>query len=298
MFATAKIVATVWMTAVFAVAGSARAQPAEPDACRLRDIPAADIVARVPFELVDGRIYVEARANGQGPFRFAVDTGASGMARADAKLVSALALPVHGKAANSDGVKVAEADTIRFDTLQLGGLGRSGIEAITRDYRSRSTPQAAFDGILAREFFADGLLVIDYPARTLSFSRTKSLSPGDRNTLAYQRAFRVPASIGAVQAEGNIDTGANVAFVLPKALYDRLGAGPLQAAGQGQLANGAVETWRTTVQGPFRIGALALSNMEARVSERYPELLIGAHALQQSALLIDQRSRRIALCPH
>lgn len=297
MLATAKTAMMVWVTAALAVAGSAQAQPAERDACRLRDIPAADAVARVPFELVDGRIYVEARANGQGPFRFAVDTGASGMARADARLVSALALPVHGAAANSDGVKVAEVDTIRFDTLQLGGLGRSGVEAITRDYRSRSTPRAAFDGILAREFFADGLLVIDYPARTLTFSRTQSLSSADGNTLEYQRAFRVPVSVGALQAEGNIDTGANVAFVLPKALYDRLDAGPLQAAGPGQLANGAVETWRTRVRGPFRIGALALSDVEARVSERYPELLVGAHALQQAVLMIDQRSRRIALCP-
>lgn len=286
-----------WMTAVFAVAGSAHALPAERDACRLRDIPAADVVARVPFELVDGRIYVEARANGRGPFRFAVDTGASGMARADAQLVSALALPVQGTAANSDGVKVAEAETVRFDTLQLGGLERSGIEAITRDYRSRSTPQAAFDGILARGFFADGLLVVDYPARTLTFSRTKSLSSGDGNTLEYQRAFRVPVSIGELQAEGNLDTGANVAIVLPKALYDRLDAGPLRPAGQGQLANGTVETWRATMQAPVRIGNVALSNVEARVSERYPELLVGAHALQQSVLMIDQRSRRITLCP-
>lgn len=297
MPAMAKAASMAWMMAVSAVAGSAHAQPVGQDACRLRDIPAADIVARVPFELVDGRIYVEARANGRGPFRFAVDTGASGLARADAKLASALALPVQGTAANSDGVKVAEADTVRFDALQLGGLGRSGVEAISRDYRSRSTPGTAFDGILARGFFADGLLVIDYPARTLTFSRTKALSSTDGNTLAYQRAFRVPVSIGELRAEGNLDTGANVAFVLPKALYDRLDAGPLQAAGQGRLSNGTVETWRATVQGPIRIGAVALTNVEARVSERYPELLVGAHALQRSVLMIDQRSRRIALCP-
>jgi hypothetical protein len=51
------------------------------------------------------------------------------------------------------------------------------------------------------------------------------------------------------------------------------------------------------VKGPFRIGAASLSDTEVRVSDRYPELLVGAHALQHFALLIDQRSRRIALCP-
>lgn len=287
-------------TAVVALAiiGCARAGSTERNACRMRDIPASDVVARVPFELVDGRIYVQARVNGQGPFRFAVDTGASGMARADAKLVSALMLPVHGSTANSDGMNTAATDTVRIDALQLGGLTRDGIEAITRDYRSHSTPQGAFDGILAREFFADGLLVVDYPARILTFTRKESISRDDRSALPYQRAFRVPVSIGALQTEGNIDTGANVAFVVPKALYDRLHGGPLQAAGRGDMANGKVDSWRATVPGPIRIGHAAFSNAEVRVVNDYPELLVGAYALQQSTLLIDQRSMRIAVCPH
>jgi predicted aspartyl protease len=208
-----------------------------------------------------------------------VDTGASGVARADAKLVSALDLPPQGTATNSDGMHAATVETVRIDTLELGGLARKRVEAI------------------AREFFADGLLVIDYPARTLTFSRAQTLSPGDANALAYQRAFRVPVSIGALRTEGNIDTGANVALVMPTALYDRIDAGPLQAAGRGDLANGKVETQRAVVHGPLRIGGLELAEAEARVSERYPELLVGAYALQQSTLVIDQRSRRIAVCP-
>ena len=129
-------------------------------------------------------------------------------------------------------------------------------------------------------------------------SRARSISPGDGNALTYERAFRVPVSIGALRTEGNIDTGANVAFVMPKALFDRLDAGPLQAAGRGDLANGKVETQRAIVHGPLRIGGVELSNVEARVSERFPELLVGAYALQQSTLMIDQRSMRIAVCPH
>lgn len=278
--------------------GCAHGRVAQRDACHARGIPDADIVARVPFELVDGRIYVQARVNGRGPFRFAVDTGASGMARADAKLVSALGLPVHGNAANSDGMNTATTDTVRIDTLQLGGLARNGVEAITRDYRSRSTPQGAFDGIIAREFFADGLLLVDYPARILTFTRKESISPRDRNALAYQRAFRVPVSIGALRTEGNIDTGANVAFVVPTSLYEQLDAGPLQAAGRGDMANGKVDSRRATVPGPIRIGDAAFSNAEVRVVDGYPELLVGAYALQQSVLAIDQRSMRIAVCPH
>lgn len=289
--------ATVVLAVALAMAGSVHARPAQADACRMRDIPAADVVARVPFETVDGRIYVQAMVDGQGPFRFAVDTGASNMARADAKLVSALKLPIQGATANSDGVRTATAATVRIDTLQLGNLVRKDIEAITRDYRGRSTPEGAFDGILARDFFADGLLVVDYPARILTFSRKESLSPDAPGALAYRRAFRVPVSIGTVQVEGNIDTGADIAFVLPKALYDRLGAGPVRAAGRGDMANGKVDSWSATVRGPIRVGNAAFPDAGVRVVDGYPELLVGARVLQQSILMIDQRSMRVAVCP-
>ena len=55
---------------------------------------------------------------------------------------------MQGKQANSDGVSTAEADTVRFASLQLGGLVRREVAAISRDYRSHATPQGAFDQYL------------------------------------------------------------------------------------------------------------------------------------------------------
>lgn len=278
------------------IAGCTHAPVARQDACRLIDAPQADFLVRVPFETIDGRIYVQARVNGRGPFRFAIDTGASGMARADASLVSALGLAIQGQTTTSDGVQSAQVDTTHLDSLELGGFARHELDVITRDYSGRKAPDAAFSGIIAREFFSDGLLVIDYPGKTLSFTRTHALSPTATDVLTYGRPFRVPVSIGGLQTEGNLDTGANVAFVLPRSLYDQVPATPLQQAGRGQLANGEIETSRATVRGPFRIGTASLSNIEVRVSDRFPELLVGAHALQDAVLMIDQRSKRIALC--
>ncbi|KGM55574.1 hypothetical protein N800_12695 [Lysobacter daejeonensis GH1-9] len=251
---------------------------------------------QVPLELVDGRIYVQAHVNGRGPFRFAVDTGASGVGRADASLVAALDLAVHGQTTTSDGVQSATVDTTHIDSLALGGLVRTHVEVITRDYGSRTSVQARFAGILGREFFADGLLVIDYPRKRLTFSRTQGLSTTDANALAYERAFRVPVTIGDVQTLGNLDTGANVAFVLPQSLYERVGGGPLEAGGQGQLTNGTVAVHKATLAAPIRIGNVGYANAEVRVSDRFPELLVGAHALQDAVLMIDQRSQRVALC--
>lgn len=273
------------------------AAAAPPEACALVRTAQAGALLRVPFRVVDGRIYVEARVNGAGPFPFAVDTGASGMGRADASLTAQLGLPVAGKGETSDGVATAQVDMTRFATLDLGGFVRRDVEVITRDYGSRLAPEARFAGIIGRDFFGDGLLVIDYPARTLTFTRGAGLDRSAAGVLGYQRPFRVPVTIGGVAAEANLDTGANVSFVLPRALFDRVSGGPVTAAGSGRLTNTSVETGRATVRGPFRIGAASLSDVEVRVSQRYPELLAGAHALQHFALLIDQRSKRVALCP-
>lgn len=286
----------IGVVALCVLAGAFDASAEQRDACSLVDTPEREFLVHVPFEVVDGRIYVAARVNGRGPFRFAIDTGASGIGRADTSLVTELNLNIQGQANNSDGVKNAKADTTQIDSLELGGMSMRDAEVITRDYNSRMSADAAFSGIIARDFFADGLLIIDYPRKILRFSRTVTLSSADNDALRYERAFRVPVSIGDMKLEGNIDTGANVALVLPQSLYEKVSAEPLKQAGVGRLTNVEIKTGRTTITGPFGIGGVSLSNIEARVSDRYPELLVGAHVLQNFVILIDQRSKSIALC--
>lgn len=278
------------------VAGAGPAYSKSFAACTAAREPGQSFDMQVPFEVIDGRIYVEADVNGRGPLKFAVDTGASGLGRADSSLVSDLGLKLEKPILNSDGVKTSEADTVRIDSLALGRLIKRNFQVITRDYNSKMSPQAAFSGIIARDFFNDGLLVIDYPQKLLSFSRSASLSPEQAGALRYERPFRVAVSIGSVNTLGNLDTGANVAFVLPQALFDQVSTSPAEAAGHGQLSNVKVETKRSTVHGPFRIGDVSVSDVEVRVSDRYPELLVGAHTLQKFTVLIDQRSKSVALC--
>lgn len=277
---------------------AARADPLAdaPDACRLAGAPGANFALRVPFEVVDGRIYVQARVNQRGPFRFAIDTGASGIGRADTQLVRALGLKPQGRTSTSDGVQSAAVDTVLLDSLELGGLARTSVEVITRDYSSRMPAEVRFHGIIGRDFFADGLLVLDHRRNILSFSRTLSLPSTGKDVIGYERAFRIPVTIGGVRTEANLDTGANIGFVMPKALYTRVAQGPLEPAGAGTLTNTRIETWRAVVPGPVTIGTASFPDVEVRVSDRFPEMLVGAHVLQKFVLMIDQRAKRIALC--
>ncbi len=258
---------------------------------------AKDVLFKIPFKIVDGRIYVDAKVNGKGPFVFAIDTGASGLGRSDASLTKALALPITKTGETSDGVNNATVDVTRFTTLEIGGYSRQDMEVITRDYRSRMAPEMAFSGIIGRDFFADGIVTIDYPSRTLSFSRTGALPPDGKFVLSYERPFRVPVMIGDIATEGNLDTGANVEFVMPKPLFDQLSASPLHGSKQATLTNTKLTMSTATVKGPIIIGGAVVADAEVRVSDRFPELLVGARILQNYRIIIDQRSKLVAICP-
>ncbi len=284
------------LVACLSCAAVAHAAPNPTDACVVAESASAESDVRVPFKVVDGRIHVQAKVNGRGPFRFAVDTGASGIGRADSRLVEALGLTVVGETPNSDGVRTRTAATVRLDSLELDGLVRRDVEVIARDYASRLTEEQRFDGILGRDFFADGLLVLDYPRTRLAYSASIAIAPDAAGAIAYERPYRVPVSIGGVLATGHLDTGANVAAALPKGLHDRIVGTAPQPVGQGQLANGAIDVGRSRIAGPIRIGRARWDDVDVRVADDFPELLIGAHLLQHHVLAIDPRSKRVALC--
>jgi Aspartyl protease len=251
-------------------------------------------VMRVPFEIVGGRIYLQVRVNGAGPYRFMFDTGASGMGRADTSLVDELSIPVAGTTTNSDGVNTTTINVVRLQSISLGGMTRAAVEVLSRDY-SRDHETVRISGIIGRDFFADGLLVIDYPARTLEFTRA-SLRAGDAGVVAYQGSFRVPVSIGAETVEGTLDTGSNLTMHLPRSLYDRIDADPLAPAGEGRRANTVFQLYSTRLNDPVRIGALSASGIQVMVSDLAPRLNIGAGLLKDYVLAFDQRSQLVALC--
>lgn len=284
------------LASLLCLSGLAHAVPTPGSACATATAP-GEARVDVPFEVVDGRIYLNVQVNDAGTFRFAVDTGASGVARADSRLVRALQLPPADTASHSDGVRTADAATVRFDSLVLGNVRHQGVVAITRDYNARQSAAAAFDGILARDFFDDGVLVLDFPHKRLRFRHDHRLLAEQPDTLAYARAFRIPVQIGAVKTEAQLDTGANVALVLPAALYKRVSSGPVSPGDPLTLSHGRIESGRARLDVPLVAGNVTLRDLDVRVSDRSPEAVIGAHALQETIVLIDARSKRVALCP-
>jgi hypothetical protein len=146
----------------------------------------------VPFELYRGHIYVNAFVNGKGPYRFIFDTGASGMGRADQRLVSELSLRSVGQEENSDHINSAPILIVAADRLRMGTLERTHVRLLSRDYNLHRKPgEAPVMGIIGRDFFKDRVLTIDYPARTISFTGGR-LRAGDPGVVAYKPSFTIP----------------------------------------------------------------------------------------------------------
>lgn len=268
------------------------------DACSIRHglSRQGNLDLRLPFEVVDGRIYVQAHVNGTGPHRFMVDTGASGIGRADVRLVRKLALPLVGRTENSDGVNISSVDVVLLESLALGGLERRNVEVSSRDYNRRARLETTIAGIIGREFFEDGLLILDYPSRTLSYDDAYHLSAEASDVLRYDTPFHVPIKIGNTRAEGSIDTGSNLTMHLPRSLYDRIATDGLEPAGLAYRANTTFQLYRARLRDPVQIGAARLTDLTVMVSDSVPLTNVGGGVLQNFAHMIDQRERLLALC--
>jgi predicted aspartyl protease len=244
----------------------------------------------VPFELRGARIYVQAYVNGKGPYLFAVDTGASGVGRADRRLVEALGLKNVGEAQNSDGVNTASINVVHVDSLRLGSLEKHDVDLLSRDYNLHLKPgQAPMMGIIGRDFFKDGLLTIDYPARRLSFTGGH-LRRGDPGVVAYKGSFSIPVCFRRGCYDGEVDTGSSQGLVLPKRIVGAIGGGAGEHVGAATSANTEYELYRVRVPHTIRISGVTAANQEVIYSVPATDAInIGSDFLKDYVLTIDQR---------
>jgi hypothetical protein len=257
---------------------------------------AAAPATSVPFELDNGHIFVSAFVNGQGPYRFGFDTGASGVGRADAALTQTLSLPKVDEAANSDGVKVATADVVSVRSLRVGDLERADVQLISRDYnRNRKPGVKPMMGIIARDFFADRLVTIDYPARTITFSPGE-LRADQQGVTAYTGSFTIPVCFAAGCFPGKVDTGSSRSLVIPKDVVAKLKAGPPVQIGKGMRTNGVATLYALTLREPVRIGGLSVAGQAALYAEPSTDTInIGSDFLKDYVLTIDQQHQLLRI---
>jgi hypothetical protein len=254
---------------------------------------------KIPFELTQGRIYVEAFVNERGPFRFLVDTGASGIGRADTSLVKDLALTATGTTENFDGVNSSSVETVALASLRVGRLTRRNVEVTSRDYNARRAPETKIlQGIIGDEFFNGYLLKLDYKKKEIVLSKG-SLKSTDSQVLRYDpdEPFVVPFYIGQQEAAGFIDTGSTLEMHLPLEWAKRLNIHNLKDAGEGRRANTVFKLFSAELPLAVNIGGNKITGTEARFSELAQRINIGGlfFAKNQCVVTFDQKNYLIKI---
>jgi tetratricopeptide (TPR) repeat protein len=119
----------------------------------------------IPFQPFYGLMLVEGYVNGQGPFRFLVDSGATSTVLSDT-LFDSLKIPVLSSAVVScvggtgkTGTKLARVEKLKIGELELSNLPISSFD--------NTIFAELIDGVLSTGDLADFLITLDYPDRRI-----------------------------------------------------------------------------------------------------------------------------------
>lgn len=269
----------------------------EPATPRLRPerarLPAAPFA--LPMQLRGPSPVVEVRVNGQGPFRFLLDTGAKGAARVDRSLVERLGLAVTGEALGGDptGRPEARMQTVELDSLELGPARFEGVPALSRDYNLGAPDLPPIDGVLGWHLFAGLALTLDFPGRELRVDPAPYQPPAGARTCALtSSADEVPSvhvRIGGIELEDVVlDTGKMGGLGVPSDVLAKLQllAEPT-IVGRGRTVTGEFEVLRARVAGSLELCGVERVEPWVDSVPAMPRAVLGAGALAELVVTLD-----------
>jgi len=264
--------------------------------------PASPVTIGEPVDLDR----IEVRINGEGPYRFGIDTGASGDAWITDQLARDLALPGVGSASASDGNEDASrtVDLVRIDRLTVGGIAYQNILAPvlpTVEPRRRGGRRRAPGtvGSLGFQLFRNHLLTLDMPRGEFRVE-AGALPPSDGvHILPYQTDRGtpfVPIHVAGRRFDGHLDTGAEGGVLLPRAWAERL---PLREEprriGRMRTLFSEADVYAASLDGTLRIGPIEVENPRIAFSDLLDHVNLGRDVFAGAVLTFDQRRKRVRI---
>ena len=246
---------------------------------------------RVPMSLDHHVPTVDVKLNGTGPYRFAIDTGAGGMARISSRLADELHLETIGEvlAGDPSGRNPVQRRLVRLDSVEIGGARFSGVDATVGDSRVEG------DGALGFALFHDVLLTLDYPKAELRLDRG-SIGAGD-GVVAFETPHGVPnieVAVAGTTFRADVDSGSPAELTLPLASAKTLPlAEPPAVVGHARTPTNEFDVYGARLRGDVRIGSLVLSNPRLDLVEIFPHANLGYRFLSRYSVSFDQREQRM-----
>jgi predicted aspartyl protease len=258
-----------------------------------------------------GRVMAPVMVNGQGPFRFVIDTGAS-RSTVSPQLAERLALvPVPGEIVRLNGVTgSADVPTVRVTNLQVGGLelGQQNLPVLW------SSIMANADGILGVAGIQDRHIDVDFRRDRVTVSAVNSrVRRGRMLTVQAQRMYggmlAIEALIKRVNAVAIIDTGSertlgNLALLERLRIAKSISATTVTTSVYG--ATPEIDSGDVKLLPPITLGPLRIVDVQATFGDFHifavwglrttPALLIGMDMLGTlDRLVVDYGRNEVSM---
>jgi predicted aspartyl protease len=268
--------------------------PAQPAPIKVQQMPL------LPF------LFAEVSINGQGPFRFLVDTGATQTVVSE-KVVTRLGLR---KIATNimfgvGGEGKVDSPIFRADSIKLGDVTVKNVPLGTMN---NPLLDLIMDGILGPSLLSDFVVTIDYPRSQIELSKTAPTTGTVIPVWCFSGLLMVPVDVNA-KFKGNflIDSGAD-STLLSHALANELGVNKntpgatldLPIGGIGGLDDGVLVVPSVNLKTPFatkqfdRLMAIDLHGMSGLIQTELSGV-IGYDTLKDYRVTIDYEKAEIRL---
>lgn len=258
----------------------------------------------IPITIASTQILVDdVFVNGQGPFRFMLDTGGMGGGRVDTSLAKKLELEVTGEVMGSDGTgrPGRQMDMHQLSSIEFAGMKFEDVRVLSRDYNTRGAPvRGLIDGILGFGLFKDVLVTIDYSNRKLIVEKG-SLPEPDGKTVLSTNQNNVPGielSIAGNKHSAHLDTGAMGWISVSDEVANSLKfVDEPVTIGQARTVTGAFDIKRGKLDGDVTIGSNTIRQPFIVTGIPLQTVNVGGYILRDFVVTYDQANQRIRVLP-
>jgi hypothetical protein len=272
---------------------------------------------KIPFELSNNLVLVQARVNDSAPLWFILDTGASSTV-IDSQLAKALGLKSSGRVVSTGGAGTATALTFKGNSLKLPNIEAVNltISGLSIDFFSAPFGRK-IGGVLGNDVLKKLVVEIDYAAQVINLYEPESYQysgSGEvipltlEGDLPFVRARVALAGRPVISGKFELDSGSTGAVMFNTPFVDRnrlLGS----ASKSSQTRMGGVGGSAVVFSGrlmAISLGRFQLENSVARFSRarrgddasaRY-DGLIGGEIFRRFKVVFDLARRRMILEPN
>ena len=267
----------------------------------------------VPFELINNHIYVQAKLNGQGPFRLLCDTGGANIVTPD--LAQKLGLKTEGALQGRGvGEKSEDVGLTKVDKVQVGDVTVDDqVFTVYPLGTFASVEGISSSGLIGYEVFKRFVVRVDYEKSLLTFTEPAAFTYTGKGTVVpfnfNAHIPQVDGSIDDIAGKFDIDTGsrASLSLLAPFAqkhqLKDRYApkVEGVTGWGVGGPARSQVTRAKELRLGDVKVASPVIElslQKEGAFVDPYVAGNVGAGVLKRFNITFDYRSQKLFFEPN